>query len=271
MKEMSLEEIKLTTIGVLNFVDKVCLENELRYFLCGGTLLGAVRHNGFIPWDDDIDIMMPRRDYDRLLEVWPDNSYFAFRNYKNTPNFPYAYGKAFDTRTIKQEPLRKKCQLIGVDVDVFPIDNLPDDHTKALKLFNDVSYYSSRLYKHIYGFHAGIRSLKSNFALLYGRFLELLGAETINSLIVNISECAQRFSEVETDYCGITSISHYGIKEMNPKTNYSTAVNVLFENQYYPAPVGFADYLKRLYGDNYMQLPPVESRQTHHIYKAYWK
>ena len=268
---MSLEEIKSTTIGVLNFIDEVCRQNELKYFLCGGTLLGAVRHNGFIPWDDDIDIMMPRKDYERLFEVWPENSYYMVRNHKNTSNFPYAYGKAFDSRTIKQEPIRKKCQLIGVDVDIFPIDNLPNGNAKALSIFNDVAKYTTRLGKHIYPYHTGMRSLKFNLKVLYGRLLELLGVETVNSVIAKISECAQRYSGVETDYCGITSISHYGMKEKNPRINYSKSIYLVFENQQYPAPVGFADYLKRLYGEDYMQLPPEEKRQTHHTYKAYWK
>ena len=271
MKEMSLEEIKSTTIGVLNFIDEVCRQNELKYFLCGGTLLGAVRHNGFIPWDDDIDIMMPRKDYERLFEVWPENSYYMVRNHKNTSNFPYAYGKAFDSRTIKQEPIRKKCQLIGVDVDIFPIDNLPNEKAESQRLFNDVDRYTSIMSKHIYPLRLGIKSWKLNLKVLYGRFLELLCVESVDSVVRRISECAQRYAEAESDYCGITSISHYEMKEVNPKTNYSKTVSVVFENRKYPVPIGYADYLKRLYGENYMQLPPVDKRQTHHTYKAYWK
>ena len=71
MKEMTIQEIKECSLGILDFVDNVCRENNLVYYLCGGTLLGAVRHEGFIPWDDDIDIMMPRRDYERLFDIWP--------------------------------------------------------------------------------------------------------------------------------------------------------------------------------------------------------
>jgi lipopolysaccharide cholinephosphotransferase len=274
MKEMTIQEIKGCSLGILDFVDNVCRENNLVYYLCGGTLLGAVRHEGFIPWDDDIDIMMPRRDYERLLDIWPRECQYKALYYKNTPDFPYAYGKIIDNRTIKIEPYRKKCRLIGVDIDVFPIDNLPDDDMETVKYYNAIAKIQSKLALQISTYRKGstiLRTVAKNGMRLYERIIESLGVTSIDKTTESFDRLAQKYNQTETEFCGITSISHYGIREKNPKSNFNTKVSVNFEGKEYPAPNGYADYLSRLYGKNYMQLPPVEMRHTHHSYKAFWK
>jgi lipopolysaccharide cholinephosphotransferase len=274
MKEMSLDEIKSCSIGILDFIDTVCKKNQLNYYLCGGTLLGAVRHNGFIPWDDDIDIVMPRNDYERLFEVWPANEQFAVLCHKNTHNFPYAYGKVIDNRTVKIEPIRKSCQLIGVDVDIFPIDVLPDNDDEASFFFKEIAKKQEQLSLQLSPYcksHTLIRTIAKNIRLFFLRSSELVGITSVDKITKQFDELAQKYNQKETNFCGITTISHYGIREKNPNTNYNSAVYVTFENKQYPAPCGYVDILTRLYGKEHMQLPPVEQRQTHHSYKAYWK
>lgn len=274
MKEMTIQETKKCLLGILDFIEKVCRENNLVYYLCGGTLLGAVRHKGFIPWDDDIDIMMPRHDYERLFEIWPYDCQYKALYYKNTHNFPYAFGKIIDNRTLKIEPLRKKCRLIGVDIDVFPIDNLPDDDIEAMKYYRAIAKIQNKLGLQISAYSRGrtvLRTIVKNSLRLYERTIEFIGGTSIDKTTKTCDELAQRYNQAETEFCGITSISHYGIKEKNPKNNFKTKVNVCFEGKTYPAPNGYADYLSRLYGKNYLQLPPIEMRQTHHSYKAFWK
>ena len=275
MKEMTLEDIKKTSIGILDFIDKVCHDNDLTYYLCGGTLLGAVRHRGFIPWDDDIDIMMPRSDYERLFLVWPENDKYAVLNHNNTHNFPYAYGKAIDLSTIKIEPVRYLAQQhLGVDVDIFPIDELPKDDGEASTYFEHINKMQKRLELQLALYGKGstfLRTLVKNLRLSILRLSELLGLTSISRITKRFDILAQQYTGQNTGFCGITAISHYGLKEKNPIINYDKTVLVPFEGKEYPAPIGYNEYLSRLYGTDYIQLPPEEKRLTHHHYEAYWK
>ena len=128
MKRISFEEAKRVELDILLHVAKFCDEHGLRYFLAYGTLIGAVRHKGFIPWDDDIDIQMPREDYEKLLELYPkentDEKYFLLAPEMKGAHHPYA--KIIDTRTVKKELGAKKNNPLGVDIDVFPLDGQPD-------------------------------------------------------------------------------------------------------------------------------------------------
>lgn len=274
MKEMSTDDVKSCSLDILDFINQVCTENNLTYYLSGGTLLGAVRHKGFIPWDDDIDIMMPRKDYDRLFEIWPKESYYKALNHKNTHNFPYAFGKVIDRRTIKIEPIRESCQVIGVDVDIFPIDNLPETDREIKRFFKDIESFQDLLNLHIepYGRSGGIfRTVAHNILIFLRRILEVPCNKTIDEIVAAFSSCAQSYNGQESMYQGIAAISHYGDKEINPTSSYAKTVNVIFEGRECPAPIGYEMYLTRLYGNDYMQLPPAEMRQTHHSFKAFWK
>lgn len=271
---MTLDEIKSCAIGVLDFIDKVCKDNNLKYYLSGGTLLGALRHKGFIPWDDDIDIMMPRHDYELLFNVWPKDAPYQVLSYRNSKHFPYAFGKAVDTRTIKIEPVRSLCQHLGVDVDIFPIDNIPNDSRESELLFREIEKWQLRLDRHMamYGKARNIpRTIAYNTLLFLRRFFELFGINTVDKIVRKFSGCAQKYNEVSTSFCGVTTISHYGIKEKNPKESYKEVAFVQFEGKDYPAPNGYERYLTQLYGKDYMQLPPMNMRQSHHSYKAYLK
>ena len=274
MKEMTLEEIKECSIGVLDFINDVCQANHLTYYLCGGTLLGAIRHKGFIPWDDDIDIMMPRSDYERLFQVWPENTKYAVLNYKNTYNLPYAYGKAIDMETSKIESVGLSGLQLGVDVDIFPIDGLPSGDEDTISYFKRIEKMQKKRDLQLASFGKGssiFRTIVRNVRLLLLRLCNLLGITSLYKVIKKYDKLAQLYTGKKSGFCGITAISHYGIKEKNPVSNYCEVVYVTFEGKEYPAPIGYDYYLSHLYGKNYMQLPPVDKRQTHHQYTAYWK
>lgn len=272
MKKMTLQEIKDCSIGVLNFIDEVCRENNLHYYLCGGSLLGAVRHKGFIPWDDDIDIMMPRSDYVKLFEIWPQNTRYSVLNYKNTKDFLYAYGKAIDLSTVKKESITA-CQL-GVDVDIFPIDGLPSDDKEARAYYKIIERIQRRLTLQLSSYGRGstlVHTVARNILIFFLKIFSFLDWTSLYKVIKRFDKVAQRYTGKNTGYCGVTAISHYGIKEKNPVENYRESVFVTFEGKEYPAPIGYADYLSRLYGKDYMQLPPEDMRKSHHNYEAYWK
>ena len=274
MKEMSLNEIKNCTLDILKWVSVFCDEHNIKWWLCGGTLLGAVRHRGFIPWDDDIDIMLPRSDYEKLFRMFPNNGRYLFLTSENTNDFPYAYGKIIDTETIKLEPLPKKYQKIGVDIDVFPIDNFPENDIDSLLLCDAIANRQDKLQRMLARFSKRSTFIKTiGYNLILFPYILLRKSNIVNvaKYTHEIQDLSQKYNGEETGYKGIIAIAHYGIKEKNESEVYAQTVNVVFEGNEYPAPIGFQAYLRRLYGDNYMQLPPIEKRVTHHSYKAFWR
>lgn len=274
MREMSLDEVKNCTLDILKWVKVFCSEHNITWWLCGGTLLGAARHKGFIPWDDDIDIMLPREEYEKLFRLFPQNSRYRFLTSDNTDDLPYAYGKIIDTKTIKMEPLPQRYQKIGVDIDVFPIDNFPENIDDSISLCNKISYCQRKLQRLFALFgkrNTFIKTIGYNLVSLPCVILRESGILDISKYTHEIQELSQKYNKEETGFKGILTIAHYGIKEKNEALVYAQTVNVEFEGCEYPAPIGFRTYLKNLYGDNYMLLPPIEKRVTHHSYKAYWK
>ena len=274
MKEMSKEEIKSTSIEVLDFIDKVCKEYNLKYFLGFGTLLGAVRHKGFIPWDDDIDIMMPREDYEMLFKVWPQNITYAAKYYKNTRNWPYAYGKVIDTRTLKKENFLDKYNIGGIDVDIFPIDSLPKDEKEIESFYMIIDKMQNKLYNHVIPYRKGrtvFRSFIRAFVFGVRRIVDWMGVFTVERIVKRIDVLSQKYNGIGEGYCGVTCVSYYGKRMMNPLNNFKGIINVIFEGKEYPTLSGYTDYLTRLYGSDYMMMPPGEKRKTHHSFKIYWK
>lgn len=273
MKQMTLEEIRKCSLAILNYVDVVCEKMGLTYYLCAGTMLGAVRHKGFIPWDDDLDIMMPRRDYEQLAKSFPKDGHYDFLTLYNTSDFPYAFGKIIDTRTIKNEAIRPKYQMIGVDIDVFPIDIYPDSIEESQKLCDEISKVQSKLYNYLADFGRGrnwLTTILRNVRIAFWHCLDNVHIRTVPHYVMEINKKAQSYNQSASDFCGITSIAHYGVKERNKKNIFASTVKVEFEGGFYPAPIGYKEYLTNLYGD-YMQLPPLSQRKTHHTFTAYWK
>lgn len=274
MREMSLDEVKNCTLDILKWLKDFCAEHNITWWLCGGTLLGAARHKGFIPWDDDIDIMLPRKEYERLFAEFPKDSRYQFLTIDNTPGFPYPFGKIVDTHTLKDEPIRKKFKRTGVDIDVFPIDNLPSDYKECEDYYGEIAKVGLKLSGMTLVYGKGktlLCTILKNGYILYHRILEGLRIISYEKTQEQFIELAQRYNEQDCDYCGITCINHYGIKERNLKKGYEKTIEVEFEGHTFPAPECYSTYLSQLYGDDYMQLPPEDKRVSHHVYNVWWK
>jgi len=141
MRQMVGDEVKKVQLGILDCVAKYCEDNKINYWLDSGTLLGAIRHGGYIPWDDDIDIGMPRDDYDRFVREFNESNE-RYKTYciDTNPDFYYAHAKVLDTATVLYEPDEKGYKL-SVNIDVFVYDNAPEDDEELKKAYDRRDFF----------------------------------------------------------------------------------------------------------------------------------
>lgn len=258
-----LKELQLVELDMLKDFIKVCEILELKYFLAGGTLLGAIRHKGFIPWDDDIDVVMPREDYEIFLEKAQDlldKEYFV-QNYKTDPEFVLSFSKIRNSETTFIEKTSKNRNINhGVYIDIFPIDGFPKKKWQYLKnkVFNLMYTYQTD--KYFYYEKKVSPNLKTR---IIGWFSDLLYK---NRTLREIQDKKEKIytkykynnSEKVISYCGI-----YGEKEIMPKEYFGEGENAIFEGIEVRVPQKYDLYLKQFYG-NYMKLPPKEQQVAHH-------
>lgn len=259
MKEITIEEKKQLSLQILDEIHSFCSENEINYYLDYGTLLGAVRHGGFIPWDDDIDICMLRSDYERFLKIFKSEK-FTLANYRNKKYFPINFTKVFANNTvgILYDNIELK---YGVAVDIFPKDNIPN------------SVFSQKIYYKIYKFYNKFYS-NSLFYKVKGstvkKILRLLIHFVLppNILAKKIDSYASKYKNRKSLFlANMLSSNHLEICE---KKIYENKILIKFENKNYYAPEVFSSVLISEYGDDYMTPPPVEKRITTHDEKYYW-
>ena len=269
-KELLISQIKQIQLNILLKVADFCKENNINYFLTAGTLIGALRHKGFIPWDDDIDIVMLRDDYNKFISIF--NKVSEEKNIKvfspNDKNYPYTYAKVSDTRTmlIENKYLSKIFEL-GINIDVFPLDYLTDDFNSSLKFLKKIYKYNSILELKQISLDKK-RSFYKQLSIIVIQFV--LKIFSYKWLINKINVLAQKNINNEgSKYIGQIVIKAKGEKEILERSWFAKAVDVTFEKNLFKAPIGYDAYMKRLFG-NYMQLPPKEKQITHHYYKAYY-
>lgn len=274
MRKISLKEQKELSLDILVYFDSICREKGLRYFLGYGTLLGAVRHKGYIPWDDDIDVMMPRKDFEKLLKVFPEHSYYKI-NYNTIDPL---YGKSFavinDTRTIKVEKLlREKCKKsICVNIDIFPLDVMPDSFEKQKQIFAAAENIDRKLACLTYAYGSGrtiFSTIKKNLGILFYRIGECLGLTSIRKVVnENINLMKSYNKDNNNTIASLTYIGRFGLTAFMPKKCFDENIQLEFEGRSFYAPKDFDEVLTHLYGD-YMTLPPAEKR-VQHSSDCYW-
>ena len=261
-------ELRKIQMEILHHVDAFCRQKGIRYFLCGGTLIGAVRHHGYIPWDDDIDIMLLREDYERFIETYlqDDKSDYKLHYFRKEKDFPYPFVKIDDSRTVLSENVEIRANDMGVNIDVFPIDVVPEDKELQKKLYGKFSFYMALInLKNI--IPTRTRSWYKNLMIVLSRLI--LWMIPMRALVRRLEDNAIRYRDSTSKYCGI-ALWGYGMREINLRENWTEAIDMKFEDTMLPVPVGYDNYLTCVYGD-YMQLPPEEKRVTHHAFTAYWK
>lgn len=265
MREITLEEQKEILKEILNAFHEFCGEHKLQYYLTGGTLLGAVRHRGFIPWDDDIDVCMPRNDYEKFLDLFDSaGKRFKVVSIRNK-DYYLPFAKIVDTTTRLVEMVDSEFEL-GIYIDVFPIDNMSNDYQKAFELYKSVTKYRNALMiKNIK--LSKRRALYKNFMLLSGK--TLLYIVPRKWILKKIDEKSQIYRANDaTAYVGMVCAAFYGKREILKDEWFTERCLLEFEGGRFWAPKGYDAFLTQLYGD-YMQLPPEEKRVTHHDNKAW--
>lgn len=271
MIEIASDELKQIAFNVLCQVKAVCEDQNIRYFLDGGTLLGAVRHGGFIPWDDDIDICMPRPDYERFIEYCKNNdTSFGVVSHKIDKKFTELYAKAYDKATVCQEMyVNRNNSDYGVYVDIFPVDGLGNDLKTALKLLHKSRFKRSLLTAA--NWKSFFKSRTRKWYIEPIRFIFYLLSRCVNphKLINKIEKMYSSFNFDESEKVGVVC-GCYGDKEVMNRSIYDSGTNVKFENEIFAAMGKYDEFLTNLYGD-YMVLPPKEKRISHHTFVAYKK
>ena len=271
MKKLGLEEIKQCGFEVLCAVHRVCRENGIRYSLTGGTLLGAVRHQGFIPWDDDIDIMMPRPDYDRFISIVKNGDYgFVLHSAEiDGSEYWYPFAKACHGKTVLKERGIQETQVsLGVYVDIFPVDGAGHSE-KGAKLRTMVFQFLHGL--KITSCWTGYRRSKLRKwyyePARYGCYLlsRILGRTMIDRMVDQFL----RAKSFESSAFAGRLVGDFGSREILPKELFESFCSVPFEGKQFDAVADSHRFLQALYGD-YMTLPPKEKQVTHHEFEAYW-
>ena len=258
-----LQTMKALEVQMLASFIEVCRKLSLRYYLVGGTLLGAVRHRGFIPWDDDIDVAMPREDYEVFLQEGQKHlpEYYFLQCLHTDPAYTMNFAKIRDSRTTFVEyAVRKYPMNHGLFIDIFPLDAYPDEEKarKTMDLYQKIFKYRTRAAvevpkaaQHSFPVELGLNAIAALTCLRYPRLRKALEArEKIQS--------SASGGEIWANYCGA-----WGKKEVMPAAWYGRGVELTFEGLTVMGPEHWDKWLTQVYG-NYMQLPPVEKRVGHH-------
>ena len=264
VRKIGLDELKKRQLDILDVVTKFCKENNINYFLDCGTLLGAVRHSGFIPWDDDIDIGMMRKDYDTFLKLFNEkNTQYKALTCEIDDNFLYPICKVLDTNTVLYEPNKKTGVKLCINIDVFVYDNAPDDDIICDKMFKKRDLYNRLRYIQLcpdrYDHSSIIKRIERLFLKLYIKIIPK------NYYTKKVIENSKKFVNSNTKRVG-NFLSQ--TKFVCDKEIFSEFTTLTFENKKYQVPKRYDEYLTIFYGD-YMKLPPIEKRISKHEFEAY--
>lgn len=262
MTTEELRKIGGIQVQIMDEVHRICEKHRIQYYIIGGTLLGAVRHAGFIPWDLDIDLAMTRKEYDRFRAVCrtdlaQDYSYLDLESDRNYPR-PHALIAAKNTKVhMKYDHLNPKPMKMGIYVDIFPLDNAPDDERLRRKQAKKLRCLR-RLKQWRLPYSYSYKRWKRCAHYAVSALLSWISVSRLNRCQ---QKMMQKYNSSETkNLCSMASGYPYE-KQCMPKEIYGEPVLLEFEGRKYYAPQQYREYLTRLYGD-YMKLPPEEKRQA---------
>lgn len=270
MKEITLEEMQQIEYELLTQFDIVCRKNGLRYYIDGGTLLGAVCYDGFIPWDDDIDLKMPRPDYEKLQRL--DNAFPAHieLDIPNRNNCQYTFLKLVDNRTVLEEQSGKRTKITGIYIDILPMDGHPSDPANCKKHLARLSRLNSLFHGSLSGFQS-MRNSSSPSKRIKGLLYRLIYSPW--KLYQLLTRTAKKYSYDSSSQVGLL-VEGDPIRERFEKTWLEPPAMLQFEGSLFPAPNAAEEHLSIFYRKPisrqlyYMNLPKIPSGHRHRVY---WK
>lgn len=263
MKKIDMSEYKKIVLDILVRVDRICRDNDIDYMIFYGTLLGAVRHKGFIPWDDDIDIVVKREDYSKLMRLVNDSEFdlrFICTATQKDTIFPF--GKICDTRTVMYEQRFKPIENYGAFIDVFPLDYLPVDEQKRAaivkkgRMVQKMIVHSARTgYMKTGSF---VTNMKRKAAMTF------CGMLNTYKLVKKLESEEWAQTSGKTNYLGLSWDCSFEADDLDGVSE------VEFEGHKFLAPRDPDKILTSLYGD-YMKLPPEAEQISNHDLECYYK
>ena len=262
-RQLNEEEIKEVELGVMDYIHNLCQKENINYSLAYGTLLGAVRHKGYIPWDDDVDISLKRDEYDKLYQaVLRDNDpIYKVASWENDARYPYPFYRVYDARTVYENNYIENDIDLGICVDVFPFDYYADVNKEMAKLdtYRRLSVYT------LYGIHSKNAGLKNIIRYLLVLVFRLTRVKTWNKKMNLLSMQANDNDSI--DYL----MENKRTSTKFEKTLLDKVMDSPFEDRTYKIPEASHQILSAIYGDDFMEIPPVEKRVKHDDFVAYIK
>lgn len=265
MKKIDLEELKLIQLDILSVIDRFCRDKNIKYSLGCGSMLGAARHKGYIPWDDDIDIYLLREEYEKLIECFPEEvENVKLAALQRDELWDRAYAKAYDCRTEMQDAGHK--YHIGVGIDVFPIDRVPVDMEEWMQYDK-----KRRRYQFLYALKTSITLRKGRewwkYLLLPITKFFLLPFST-RRIAIFLERYSMQYQEIDSPYVFECC---QGIFQKRPfkRSALENVIDMPFEDRIVYGMRDYDEYLSNAYGD-WRRLPPEEKRVPHHIFNAWW-
>lgn len=249
----TLDELKQVELNLLKAFIEICKKHDLQYYIIGGTLLGAIRHKGFIPWDDDIDVGMPRVDYEKFMELAQGDlpAYYFVQNFHTDPEYPLCFGKLRDSRTTFIESSVKSRKINhGVYIDIFPLDYYPKKNVVLFRWKNLL--YSARISRQF--------DSTPSAKMRVMQIISMIFCPSVKAAIVKREALAKK--EQSGDLIA-NLFGAWGQKEIMRSEWYGKGLEASFESVKVMIPEKYDEYLIQLYGD-YMTPPPKDKQVGHH-------
>lgn len=250
-RPVTLQEMHEIEKRMLAFLDGVCNEKGIRYWVCGGTLLGTIRHKGFIPWDDDVDVFMPWKDYQRFINEFGTNQEYNLigPDITNREDYIMLFSKIIDKKTIvrEEEPLYRYTR--PVSIDIFPLIGLPDDAEERRIYFVDYYEVELKIWEDFYATNGDLK--------------------VFNKWYPKQKEFLQKYDFDAQNYVGVLSTA-YRERDYTTRGVYDETLRMPFEDIEVNVPIGYKEYLDNLYGKGWMELPDESKRSSNHNMVAYW-
>lgn len=260
-----LSQLQKRLLSMLRWFHNFCIDNGIRYYLLGGTMLGAARHHGFIPWDDDIDVGIPRADYEKFLSITKGKQFgdYLVEGIDTKENdFFYGYAKVYDTQSVLVENTRYSIKR-GIYIDVFPLDGVTNNRAEIKHMFKPIfSRYQILLAR-----TCAIRKNRKWYKNLAVYLARIIPNFIVNDkkLMLSIDELCKAHDYDLYEYVG-NLYGNWGIREIVPKEVMGTPTLYQFEDLMIYGVENYDAYLTSLYGE-WRKFPPVEKQVTHHDFK----